>query len=410
VEQSWYNRPNPTVTPGGAGLYQGYIQPYVGRNADGDYLYPPAEAIVEPGNPIGGKFTLPQSFIDTSGTWTRTPKTGWGGYTTIFYSVYYNGPGVFGANHGATGPTRVVFPTTGGNLYPNYASGDPVTPTTTFNGRYDFYRVGWIDVTPGPRRFGGTMRIFYQPQANLYQYIYLFSPTFYKAYGQFSCIDEGVTCSPSNFESGIGDITVRYGLTRFLLNVKGTGTGGRLQSNTAKATTPRTAFGQAPTSGGAGTPTGAGPASYITGKQQFVNTIHPWTTGYAYVHNHVGSTPYVITPHAKGYDISLGGADITVTRTGRIQNWNETLQTLTTTTTTLTEKLFGVGRIVSMVRPRIIHSYLVPLDWPTAPIIMIRSAARLWAMKVFFVPEPTGMLLLGAGGAALLGLSRMRRR
>jgi hypothetical protein len=42
-----------------------------------------------------------------------------------------------------------------------------------------------------------------------------------------------------------------------------------------------------------------------------------------------------------------------------------------------------------------------PITWP---------AARLWAMKVFFVPEPTGMLMLGAGVAALLGLSRMRRR
>jgi hypothetical protein len=31
-------------------------------------------------------------------------------------------------------------------------------------------------------------------------------------------------------------------------------------------------------------------------------------------------------------------------------------------------------------------------------------------MKVFFLPEPAGLLLLGAGIVALLGLSRMRRR
>jgi hypothetical protein len=34
----------------------------------------------------------------------------------------------------------------------------------------------------------------------------------------------------------------------------------------------------------------------------------------------------------------------------------------------------------------------------------------MWRLKVFFLPEPGGMLMLGAGIAALLGLSRMRRR
>ena len=30
VEQRWHNFPNPSVTtPGGAGMYQGYLQPYV---------------------------------------------------------------------------------------------------------------------------------------------------------------------------------------------------------------------------------------------------------------------------------------------------------------------------------------------------------------------------------------------
>jgi hypothetical protein len=44
------------------------------------------------------------------------------------------------------------------------------------------------------------------------------------------------------------------------------------------------------------------------------------------------------------------------------------------------------------------------------PIANIRQLARLWSLKVFFLPEPSGLLLLGTGIAVLLGLSRMRRR
>jgi hypothetical protein len=52
----------------------------------------------------------------------------------------------------------------------------------------------------------------------------------------------------------------------------------------------------------------------------------------------------------------------------------------------------------------------VPLDPSVDPITNIWQAARLHTMKVFFLPEPTGVLMLGAGIAVLLGLSRMRRR
>ena len=62
-----------------------------------------------------------------------------------------------------------------------------------------------------------------------------------------------------------------------------------------------------------------------------------------------------------------------------------------------------------MVRPRLIHTYTVPVD-PGDPITNTRQVARLWRLKVFFLPEPTGLLMLGAGIATLLGLSRMRRR
>ncbi len=92
------------------------------------------------------------------------------------------------------------------------------------------------------------------------------------------------------------------------------------------------------------------------------------------------------------------------------QNFNETLSTLTTSTSTpYTQVLKGVTRVVSMVRPRLTWTMAVPLD-PVDPITNTWQAARLHTMTVFFLPEPGGMLMLGAGIAALLGLSRMRRR
>jgi hypothetical protein len=83
---------------------------------------------------------------------------------------------------------------------------------------------------------------------------------------------------------------------------------------------------------------------------------------------------------------------------------------LTTTTYTWAQYLYGVRRVVSMVRPRLIHTYSVPLDPTTDPITETWPVARMWRMKVYFVPEPAGMLLLGTGILALLGVSRMRRR
>jgi hypothetical protein len=39
VEQRWHNFPNPPVTsPGGAGMYQGYIRPYYLDTPAGNYL------------------------------------------------------------------------------------------------------------------------------------------------------------------------------------------------------------------------------------------------------------------------------------------------------------------------------------------------------------------------------------
>jgi hypothetical protein len=397
-------------------MFQGYIYPYYVDTPAGNFLDAPATAIVEPGNPVGGAFTLPQSFSTFKGS-TYSYWSGRAGYSTTTYLSYYNGPGKFRPNHGATGPTRIVFPTTMGNPYPTYTptyrkwingndgDGAPVTPTTTFDGRYDMSRGGSITVTPGPSRFGGTFRLFHGPNAGWEQYIYSFSPTLYEASGHYVCLDEGKSgCTPSTFASDIGDTTVSAQATWYLLTASGK----------TRATTPTTPYGKAPTP--------YGNASFITGMRRYLNLIHPWTTGFAKVHNARGSppgwirrggkiSPEPITPQAQGYDTSLGGVTLSVKKYNYNLVFNKTLSTITTNTTTpFTQVLKGVTRVVSMVRPRLVHTYRVPLDPSVDPIANTRQLARLHTMKIFFLPEPAGAMMLGAGIATLLGLFRMRRR
>ena len=295
----------------------------------------------------------------------------------------------------------------------NDGDGSPVTPTTTFDGRYDLSRGGSITVTPGPRRFGGTFRLFHGPNAHLNQFISYFTPFLYWGYRSYFCFDDGVKgCTPGTHVSEVGTTGIYNGIW-WLLTASGK----------AKATTPRTSNGTTPTMTaltptyyGTGTPKKGAPASYNRRSQHYLNLIHPWTTGFAKVHNAKGSgrgsfSPAAITPQAQGYDISLGGATLSVKKRNYHQNFNETLSTLTTNTSTpYTQVLKGVTRVVSMVRPRLTHTYTVPLDTSVDPITNTWQAARLHTMTVFFLPEPGGMLMLGAGIAALLGLSRMRRR
>jgi len=394
VEQRWHTFPWPAVTPGGAGMDQGYIQPNTTRTRKGEYLYAPATAVVAPGNPIGGAFTLPQSFLTFSVVGTLTPKTAWPGFTTTYYYIGYNGPGKFQPNFGSSASQlRLVFPTTGGNPTPNYGLGSPLTPTTTFGGRYDMSRRGSINVTPGPRRFGGTFRLFFAPEAGWKQYIDYWSPALYRGYGYYLCFDDGMyDCTPDTFASEPGTTAIYLGV-RWLLTEKGK----------AKATTPTRPNGTVPTP--------YGNASYLRASGHYLNLIHPWTTGFASaVVYSARYQSWSFFPQAQGYDTSFGGADITVPHYDWNQNWNKTLSTFTTTTQTTKQYLKGVTRVVSMVRPRLTWTFAVPLPSDPRPIRQIWDFPRLWGLKVFFLPEPAGMLMLGAGIAVLLGLSRLRRR
>jgi hypothetical protein len=302
----------------------------------------------------------------------------------------------------------------------NYGTGNPITPTTTFNGRYDVSRGGSLEVTAGPNRFGGTLRFLSGGEGKnyndgFYQFIFKYSPTsIFKAYGTTRCRKAGIDCTsdPSGpfGHSLIGDITTTGMVTRYLLNQQfSTGTGMRLINSTAKAkgTTLATENGTVPTVNGQGTPISSLPASYRVARNYYIQQIHPWTTGNAQVYNYF-ETPVQVNPRYAGYDTTLGDITLNVTRIYTGANFNTTANEVTYSTTTLIQVLTGVKRVVSMVRPRIVNNYERPVD-ENDPIFTNFSSARVWTMKVFFVPEPAGLAMMGAGIAALLGLSLMRR-
>ena len=151
-------------------------------------MQPPAIATVGTTTVAGKaaqKFTLPRGFIDTIATWYCRPGTCYKGYPISggVYSVL-NLQGRFRPfnPYGATTTTALRFPTTMSSTLPAKGLGEPVTPTTTFplntaipRGLFDFSRGGSIRVTPGPHRFGGTMRYFFGPNSFWYQYITLYT-------------------------------------------------------------------------------------------------------------------------------------------------------------------------------------------------------------------------------------------
>jgi hypothetical protein len=351
-----------------------------------------AAAVVVPGNPIGGAFTLPSGFIDYAGTGTTLySSTGWSGYTTQSVIVSQNFQARFRPNNpfGATTYTKVTF----GHNY-----GSPVSTTTmgaknyttTHGGLFDFSRNGYMRIDPGSQRFGGTMRYLYGAESLFYQYIAYHSPLFFKAYGSFACTKQGADCTKS-LEQTVGEASSSGMVSRFLLAPT-------VFTNTA---TPTARFGKTMYRKIADPP--------VITKNYYVDLRAPWTTGMIDVYISTGqSSNYGAHPTATGYDKSLGGIDTTLTRTyttvdykGQGKTYYQTKKYYST--------LKSVTRVVSLVTPRLLHVYQIPRI-ATDPIISNYAAARVQIMKVFFLPEPTGAMMLGAGVVVLLSLYRIRRR
>jgi hypothetical protein len=220
------------------------------------------------------RFTVPQSVIkNTTGFaecmrgFPGNPGNCLLGYpeSKAWYS-YWNLRGSFRPSnpYGATMTTTVRFNTTMGNTGPPIATGDPVTPTTTFDGRYDFSRAGSIMIRPGPNRFGGTMQFFYGPNQRYYQFITILSVYATKAYGY------GPPAISTYNESQVGEFVVGHQMDRYRL------TSGYVYKLT----------------------TGAG--AYIQRETQYVSTIVPFTTGMITVYQPFGWTTTIHT--LTGYD------------------------------------------------------------------------------------------------------------
>lgn len=395
--------PFPPVTPGGAGrsIYplSPYLRPYSGVTSKGDPVptsyftqttEPPGVATVAPGNPIGSPFTLPRSVFSYQGTFTLFPSTAFTGYLSRTIETFVNLEGRFRPNnpYGVQGsdPVTVTIHYNGNYPAPTNPNAGPYDAVTnTHGGLFGFSRYGYMKIEPGPNHFGGTMRILYDPSSLYYQYVSYFNPLFFKAYGSFNCTKNGAACT-SNLETTVGEVTSSGMVTNYLLS---------------------------PTVFTYPTPTENGKTQYrkiasppAVSKSYWLHLNAPYTTGMVSVYGALD--PYPVHPVSTGYDISLGGTDITLTRTATTVSYKGAGQTFYFTRKYYT-KLPGVTRVVSLVKPRITHTYLVPRV-ASDPITSNYQANRVAIMKVFFMPEPGALLLIGSGLAGLAGLSLLRRR
>jgi hypothetical protein len=222
----------------------------------------------------------------------------------------------------------------------------PLTPTTTWGGRYDHSRGGSIMIWPGKGRFGGTMRVLEGPNHRIYRLITIDGP-----YTTITIRPEPLSQQlATGVEIEIGEVTKAS-----------TGFGYRLTEPNHRGPIV------------IGTTSMGEPEYYVARVVHYLVTRAPYTTGKARVWEPLGDTNTIQT--ATGYD-------------------NRTPA--------------GLNGIISMVHPRLVRAYTVFPASSGKPIQMTWSAARLRKIDFRFLPEPAGAGMLVAGAVAIVGIGLLR--
>jgi len=347
--------------PGSFKCYTGYPK------SSGWYSYWNGKGMFRPNNPNAATTTTTVRVRTTQDDY-RTSLMGWATITDIVPTeMGKTSRTIMRATPPPTAGYGLITPTQGGCTGPIALkvppTGTSCPGTTQFGGYYRYSRGGSIMIWPGPNRFGGTMRWFSGPNARFYQLITIDGPYTSVTFPPVPVSQQ----TPSSVETVIGEVVavpssrgLRYQLTEPL--------------HVARRVIGSTTMGAACTAGDIGT---ANPdCRYIEKIAQYLATRAPYTTG-------------------------------------MVQGWapNGNTNTIQTVTGYDNRTSMGLNGTVSMVHPRITHSYLWDRSIePDKPIRMVWNSSRMRKMDFRMMPEPTGVAMLAAGLATLAGLYRLRRR